>query len=130
MSIKTNNDQGFTLLEILVAISLLSIVMLGMSLMATAALHQGDSVKNRTIGITLARDKIDDLKRLAQSAALTSANNSTEIDIDASGVVGQGLFTRTTTITGGAGQLTTLNVTLTWVDNRPNSIIQTILLNQ
>jgi len=33
--------------------------------MAMEALQQGGFVKNRTIGITLARSKIDDLKGLA-----------------------------------------------------------------
>ncbi len=130
MSPRINNNSGFTLIEILVAISLLSIVILGLALMATAAVQQGDFVRNRTIGITLARDKIDDLKRLALSTPLSSANNNSETDIDANGVEGQGRFNRTVTITGGPGQLTTLNVTLNWTDYKANTLTQTILLKQ
>ncbi|MEE8289820.1 MAG: prepilin-type N-terminal cleavage/methylation domain-containing protein [Nitrosomonadaceae bacterium] len=130
MSLKINNNNGITLLEILVAVSLLSIVTLGLALMAMEALQQGGFVKNRMIGITLARSKIDDLKGLALITPLSSANNNSEIGIDSNGVAGQGIFTRTVTITGGAGQLTTLNVTLAWTDYKPNTITQTILLNQ
>ncbi len=130
MSPRIKNNSGFTLIEILIAISLLSIVMLGLALMATAAVQQGDFIKNRTIGITLARDKIDVLKRLALSTPLSSANNNSETDIDAYGVEGQGIFTRTVAITGGPGQLTTLNVTLNWTDYKPNTLTQTILLKQ
>jgi len=130
VSLKINNNNGITLLEILVAVSLLSIVTLGLALMAMEALQQGGFVKNRTIGITLARSKIDDLKGLALITSLSSANNNSEIGIDSNGVAGQGIFTRTVTITGGAGQLTTLNVTLAWTDYKPNTITQTILLNQ
>ncbi len=130
MSPSIKNNSGFTLIEILIAISLLSIVMLGLALMATAAVQQGDFVRNRTIGITLARDKIDNLKRLALSTPLSSANNNSETDIDAYGVEGQGIFTRTVAITGGPGQLTTLNVTLNWTDYKANTLTQTILLKQ
>ncbi len=130
MSPRIQNNSGFTLIEILIAISLLSIVMLGLALMATAAVQQGDFVRNRTIGITLARDKIDNLKRLALSTPLSSANNNSETDIDANGVEGQGKFNRIVTIAGGPGQLTTLNVTLNWTDYKDNTITQTILLKQ
>ncbi len=104
--------------------------MLGLALMATAAVQQGDFVRNRTIGITLARDKIDDLKRLALSTPLSSANNNNETGIDSYGVEGQGKFNRIVTITGGPGQLTTLNVTLNWTDYKANTLTQTILLKQ
>ena len=130
MSPKINSNGGFTLIETFIGMSLLSIVMLGLAVMATAALQQGGFVKNRTIGITLARDKIDDLKRLALTKSLSSADNITENDIDTNGVEGQGIFTRRVTIAGGAGQLTTLNVSLTWTDYKPNTLSQTILLKQ
>ncbi len=58
------NKKGFTLLEILVALTLLATALLGMAGL-TAALMQGNTFSNRlTVAATLAQDRLEDLTKL------------------------------------------------------------------
>ncbi len=113
--------RGFTLVEILVAIFTLTVVLLGLAPMAFNVLHSNNFSKNRTIAVGLAQSKIDDLRRTALTTTLTSADN----DNDTSGI-----FTRTWTIVGGADQLTTVEVKMTWRDYASHTITQTTLIRQ
>ncbi len=113
--------RGFTLVEILVAIFTLTVVLLGLAPMAFNVLHSNNFSKNRTIAVGLARSKIDDLRRTALTTTLTNANN----DNDTSGI-----FTRTWTIVGGADQLTTVQVVVSWTDYTSHTVMQTTLLRQ
>ncbi len=126
---KSRHNNGYTLIEILAAMAVLSIAMMGLVTMAISTAQYTNYVKNQTIAMTLARDKIDDLRRLAVITPISNADNSTENNIDVNGDAG-GIFTRTVTITGGAGQLTTLNVTLTWTGFKTNTVTQTTMLSQ
>jgi len=130
------NSNGITLMEVVATMAFLSIGLLGLIPMAVTALKHSNSVENRTIATTLARSKIDALKRTALTTApLTNLNNDTE-NIDANGDPG-GIFTRVVTITcppatpsSCAVLLTTIDVTVTWTDYRTNTITQTTLLRQ
>lgn len=113
--------RGFTLVEILVAIFTLTVVLLGLAPMAFNVLHSNNFSKNRTIAVGLAQSKIDDLRRTALTTTLTSADN----DNDTSGI-----FTRTWTIVGGADQLTTVQVAMSWTDYTSHTITQTTLIRQ
>ncbi|MEE9159310.1 MAG: type II secretion system protein [Gammaproteobacteria bacterium] len=127
---KSRHDNGYTLIEILAAMTILSIAMLGLVPMSMSTARYTNNIKNQNVAMTLARDKIDDLKRMALIATLTNGNNSTETNIDINGTAGNGIFTRTVAITGGADQLTTLTVTLTWTDFKSNTLTQTTMLSQ
>ena len=115
------HHRGFTLIEILVAIFTLTVVLLGLAPMAFNVLHSNNFSKNRTIAVGLARSKIDDLRRTALTTTLTNANN----DNDTSGI-----FTSTWTIVGGADQLTTVQVVVSWTDYTSHTVMQTTLLRQ
>ncbi len=130
------NSNGITLMEVVATMAFLSIGLLGLVPLAMTALKHSNSVENRTIATTLARSKIDELKRTALTTPL-SINNIPEYKIDANGVAAQGIFTRVVTITcqtetppSCAGLLTTIDVTVTWTDYRTNTITQTTLLRQ
>ena len=115
------HHRGFTLVEILVTIFTLTVVLLGLAPMAFNVLHSNNFSKNRTIAVGLARSKIDDLRRTALTTTLTNANN----DNDTSGI-----FTSTWTIVGGADQLTTVQVVVSWTDYTSHTVMQTTLLRQ
>lgn len=128
--VKMIHRQGFTLVETLVAMVLFAISMLAVVPMAINTSRQTTILNHRSLAITLAQSKIDDLKRLAVISPLSGANNQTENNLDASGAAGNGIFTRVVTVTGGAGQLTTLNVIVTWTDYSAQTVTQTTLLSQ
>ena len=115
------HHRGFTLVEILVTIFTLTVVLLGLAPMAFNVLHSNNFSKNRTIAVGLARSKIDDLRRTALTTTLTNANN----DNDTSGI-----FTSTWTIVGGADQLTTVQVVVSWTDYTDHKVTQTTKIYQ
>lgn len=125
-----HSREGFTLLEVLIAITILSIGLLGLAGMSTTAIRFNYYNKNRTIADTLAQRKMEELKRMALSTALTNADNTTENDIDENGVGGNGIFTRNVTVVGGAGELTILTVTVIWTDNSAHTVTLTTRLRQ
>ena len=72
------NHYGFSLIEVMIAMAIFSIAILGMSAMMITAVQSVTLSRNRTTAVTLARDKMENLKRQADAAPplLTSANNS------------------------------------------------------
>lgn len=113
--------RGFTLVEIIVAIFTLTVVLLGLAPMAFNVLHYNNFSKNRTIAVGLAQAKIDDLKRTALSTTLTNADNDNDTT---------GIFTRAWTIVGGADQLTTIEVKVSWTDYTDHTMTQTAKIYQ
>ncbi len=104
--------RGFTLVEILVAIFTLTVVLLGLAPMAINVIHYNKFTKSRTIGVGLARSKIDDLRRTALTATLTDAND----DLSGTTINQEGVaFTRKVDITDVAvGNLTNIEVCVSW----------------
>lgn len=127
--IKKNKD-GFTFIEVLIAIVILSIGLLGLATMSTTASKFNSFSKNKTIAITLGQDKMEGLKRIIPTTTLTNANNAIENNINEKGEAGSGIFTRSVSIAGGAGQLTTLTVTVTWIDYTSHTVTLTTLIRQ
>jgi len=67
MSRSKHNDKGFTLIEVLIAIVILSVGLLGMASL-TVAIIQGNKFSNDlTTATTLAQDKMEDIRRLGYS---------------------------------------------------------------
>ena len=66
-----DNNKGFSLVEILVAITILSVGLLGTAAL-TAGIIRGNQASNRvTTATTLAKDKMEDIKRLGYSNAVS-----------------------------------------------------------
>ena len=59
---KSLNNQGFTLLEVLVAIVIVSIGLLAVAGMQTTAISANASAKNGTIAIQLAEEMVDRIR--------------------------------------------------------------------
>ena len=63
-----DNNSGFTLIEVLVAMVILSIGLLGTAALITGIIR-GNQVSNRvTTATTLAQDKMEDIKRVGSTA--------------------------------------------------------------
>src|SRR5437870_13781930 len=71
-------ELGFTLLDNLLALVILSVVLLGLVGLATTVITGNAISKSRTIGLTLVQDKIDDTRRSGNNYALTGNKNVAE----------------------------------------------------
>jgi len=70
------NNKGFSLIEILVAITILSVGLLGTAALISGIIR-GNQVSNRvTTATTLAQDKMEDIKRLGYSNSVSETRVS------------------------------------------------------
>lgn len=119
-------DSGFTLLEVLVAIVILSIGLLGTAGLTTGVIRGNHYSKNITSATAAAQTKLEAIK----SGGYTNAT-STNFPSDTVSMGGTS-FTRTIVITSGspAANMKTVSVTMTWseANNASRSVnLQTIL---
>jgi prepilin-type N-terminal cleavage/methylation domain-containing protein len=124
------DNSGFTFVEVLVAMVVLSFGLLGVTAMSRTTIGSNLFSKNMTTAIAIGQGKMEDLRRTALAAAITSGNDAVESKVDENGTAGGGIFTRTTTVTGGASQLTTLNVSVSWTDSKLRTVTFQTLLRQ
>ena len=77
-AIREERDNGFTLLEVLIAIVILSVGLLGMAAL-TVAIIQGNQFSNDlTTATTLAQDRMEDIRRLGYSGTSATTTTVTE----------------------------------------------------
>lgn len=101
-------EAGFTMIEIMVALLLASLAILGLTaLLTTSAATTGDA-RHVTEATTLAQDKIEELRTQVPTGG-------TETGLDPTGVIGTGMFTRTTTVTTDSTYYD-IQVTVQWFD--------------
>lgn len=120
------NELGFTLLDNLLALVILSVVLLGLVGLATTVITGNAISKSRTIGLTLAQDKIEDARRAGYNYALTEKQTVPE----AYGSMNEyPLFRRVTVTevnTPGLG-MQTVSVTVYWGDDAHSVTLSTLL---
>lgn len=63
---QTGNDKGFTLIEILIAITILSIGLLAVASMQISAIRGNSFANDLTEGTTLASEKLESIIRIAE----------------------------------------------------------------
>ncbi|MEE8075407.1 MAG: prepilin-type N-terminal cleavage/methylation domain-containing protein [Candidatus Binatia bacterium] len=110
-------EDGFTLNEILVALTLISIGILGFSLNTMSIIRGSYISKNVTTATYLAQDKIEQLKSLATLTDVDNCADPPEKEITAAGTPG-GIYDRCWTIEGsplGAG-LRVITAIVRWRD--------------
>ena len=141
---KLNDKSGFTIVELLVAVVVISIAFAGLATMEIACINGTSIANNVTTGITLAQDKMEELKSLhiqdpelddnnasnngdlragvedftAKGAVATADDGHRDVDIDADGNPG-GMYTRSWNIaedTPIEGEKTIV-VIVTWKDH-------------
>ena len=62
------SDGGFTLMEVLITIVLLTVGLLGMAALTTGIINGNTHSRRLTTATTLAQDKIEDVRRLGSSS--------------------------------------------------------------
>ena len=84
LSQRLNNKGGFTVVELLVAVVVMSIAFAGLATMEVACINGTSIANNVTTGITLAQDKMEELKSLhLEDPELDDNNASNNVDLRA-----------------------------------------------
>jgi prepilin-type N-terminal cleavage/methylation domain-containing protein len=126
---KLSKEKGFSLVELMVAVCIMTIAFAGLASMEIACINGNSIASNVTMGITLAQDKMEELNSVDYNdprvADVNTGNNGTlrsttnidfsEIDIDEQGDAG-GMYTRIWNIADDAPTLgqKTIVVIVTW----------------
>jgi len=117
---RAQNQWGFTLIEIMVAVTLLSIGLLGMAGL-TVGIMRGNSLSNQvTTATALAQTKMEDIKRLGFSGVSSSEEGYSTIS-------GYPLYRRDTVITLNGPGMKTVQVTVYWDADDASVSVETIL---
>ncbi|MBW1781906.1 MAG: type IV pilus modification protein PilV [Deltaproteobacteria bacterium] len=71
MSRSRQKDNGFTLLEVLIAILVLSVGLLGMASLTVGIINANRFSNDTTTATTLAQDKMEDIRRVGYASAVS-----------------------------------------------------------
>jgi type IV pilus modification protein PilV len=109
------NSNGFTLIEVLVAMGILSIAILGLAVGATSVIKGNQSSYATAIAVNLAQDKLEELK--ARPASLASGGPVTDT------YDGQ-TYSRSWTVTNNSpiSGMKRIDVTVTWTDYQTKTV--------
>ena len=98
---KMQDNHGFTLIEIIIAIFILVVALLGLAGVASTVINGNSFSKEITTATTLAQEKIEELRN-TNYQSLASGNDT------------QAIYTRTWTITLTATYIKTIEVVVQW----------------
>jgi prepilin-type N-terminal cleavage/methylation domain-containing protein len=117
------NNKGFTLLEILIAITVFSIGLLGMATLTTGIIRGNLASKNLTTATTLAQDQMENVIRIGYTGASSKDENYGNI-------ADYPLYKRVTVIDNNkpAADMKTMTVTVSWDSDAHSVILRTILV--
>ena len=124
--IKTDNNKGFTLIEVLVAMVILSVGLLGTAALITGIIN-GNKVSNRiSTATTCAQDKMEEIRRLGYSGMPTSDTTTTE---PYNSITNYSLYKRVTftDVVNPAVGMKTVTVTVSWDSDNSSIELKTIL---
>lgn len=136
---KIHTQSGFTLLEVMMALLILSVALLGLASLSSTVIQNNSYSNNYTTATLLAQDKLEELLNLPFTHVdiedANAANNSTasflstavfdsqETQVDENGTAGaaDGVFTRTVNIWPVSTTRKDIAVILTWKDDKGNT---------
>jgi prepilin-type N-terminal cleavage/methylation domain-containing protein len=118
------SQSGFTLIEVLFALSLSTIALLGLASMTTMLLQTNASNALTTTAVFLAQDKLEQLNNGVFASTILTAGTYQETAINELGQAG-GLFNRSWTITDDTPLtgMKTVVVSVTWNDKFNNRVV-------
>lgn len=114
------NKRGFSLIEILVALTIISFVVLGFTAATITVIQSNEVSENYTIATTLAQDIVERLK--SGTIALASGSGCNPLTTG---------FTCSWTVTSNSPQtgVTQVNVTIAWNDYQARSVTLNTVVN-
>jgi prepilin-type N-terminal cleavage/methylation domain-containing protein len=110
--------KGFSLLEVLIAMCLLAVAIMGMATLQSRGIRGNDLGNRTTQAVALAQDKLEELINTSRSTSLAAGTTPDSSNpIDETGGAG-GIFTRTWTINDGTpvANAQSIDVTVNWTD--------------
>jgi prepilin-type N-terminal cleavage/methylation domain-containing protein len=111
-------QEGFTLLEIVIAMAILAVGLLAVASMVHMVMLSNRMSRNMTSALNLAQGKIDDL-RLTD---YTSIAAGTESNLDEGGTEGAGIFNRAVSVSENfTPAVKIVTVSVTWSDKKPKA---------
>jgi len=112
VTMKKGNASGFTLVEVLIAIFILAFALLAMAQTQIMAIRGNAFANKTTTAVTLAQDKIEELKGLSYSSVINGSDSS-------------GVYTRTWTVQNDtpSTDLKTVTVTVSWQDTTSHQVL-------
>lgn len=121
-----NNDNGFTLIEVLIAIVILSVGLLGMASLTVGIINGNKFSNDMTTATTLAQDKMEDVRRQGYSGTPATTTTDTE---DYSAITGYAAYKRVTvtTVDSPAVGMKAITVTTYWDSDGHSVELKTIL---
>ena len=126
---KKNN--GFTLLEVLVAIVILTAGLLGMASLTGTIIHGNKLSNDLTTATTLAQDKMEDIRRLGYSSMPATDTTTTENYNSITGYAAHKRVTVTDVYTSGTtwpqSGMKAITVTVYWDSDRHSVELKTSL---
>lgn len=111
---------GFTLIEVLVAMCIFAIAVLGLAIGATSVMRANQTGLYTTIATNLAQERLEELK--SRTAANITAGSETGLPVSGVPVT----FDRSWTVTSNCNSvtgLTCINVTVGWTDYTSHSVV-------
>lgn len=121
-----HNGRGFTLIEVMVAIALLVIGILGLIATATSVIQGNAISRQMTTAMSLAQERMEILKRQSYTASDLTAGNHNDPGNPLSAI-----YTRTWSVTDNspAANMKTVQVTVAWTRKGSNHSVnlQTII---
>ena len=121
--------SGFTLVEVLVALTIFAIALLGLVSLLTTTIQANAQARRMTAATNLAQDRLEEIRNMAY-AAITSGSDSGQLT-ETGGTGGTGaIYTRSWTVAGGPAPNTKqVTVTVTWTDQTSRQVqLQTIVV--
>jgi type IV pilus assembly protein PilV len=88
---KSGNEKGFSLLELLVAISILAIGMMGVASMQATAIGSNDIANKNTEIASLAQEVMEDVLSRASSNSFFTTPSNGIYDFNGPGVIGESI---------------------------------------
>ncbi len=121
-------EQGFTLLDHVFALLIMSVALLGLVALASTVIGANASSKTRTEALTLVQDKLEDMRRVGYDYAPLTSTTVTEAYGSMAGVPS---YKRVTTVLPNtpAPGLQTITVTVYWAANT-RSLSSSVLLGR
>jgi prepilin-type N-terminal cleavage/methylation domain-containing protein len=100
-------QKGFTLIEVLIAVILLAVALIGLASVTTTVIKGNSFSQTLTTATTLAKDKLEDLKTIEYRFLPTTAGSDTKTMDNLN-------YARTWTVGAETNNRKTVSVTVTW----------------